>query len=401
MFSVAAYCRVSTDGKDQANSFVSQQNYFQEYINNQKEWTLFAIYADEGITGTSTKKRVQFNRMIEDARSGKFQLILTKEVSRFARNILDTIFYTRELKALGVGVFFMNDSINTMEPDAELRLSILGSIAQEESRRTSQRVKWGQTRRMEQGIVFGHSLLGYEVRHGCLTIEPQGAELVRLIFYRYAVEKQGSTVISKELSVRTGKSWSPGQIIRILKNEKYVGDLVQKKTYTPDYLSHAKKKNDGQEPIVILQNHHESIIDRELWNLAQEERVKRSRNPKTGICNSNQYGLSGKIFCGKCGSLFISKSKRRKNGSVCRRWCCNNGSNCGIGKSLRDSLAKEAVWDAISSCLDIKNDINPDADDPVSEIFVRHMVRRITVYADRRLELLLTGQNHPVIFHFI
>lgn len=401
MFSVAAYCRVSTDGKDQANSFVSQQNYFQEYIQNQKEWTLFAIYADEGITGTSTKKRVQFNRMIEDARSGKFQLILTKEVSRFARNILDTIFYTRELKALGIGVIFMNDSINTMEPDAELRLSILGSIAQEESRRTSQRVKWGQARRMEQGIVFGHSLLGYEVRHGCLTIEPQGAELVRLIFYRYAVEKQGSTVIARELSVRTGKSWSPGQIIRILKNEKYVGDLVQKKTYTPDYLSHAKKKNDGQEPIVILQNHHESIIDRELWNLAQEERVKRSRNPKTGICNSNQYGLSGKIYCGKCGSLFISKSKRRKNGSVCRRWCCNNGSNCGIGKSLRDTLAKEAVWDAISSCLDIKNDMKPDADDPVSEIFVRHMVRQITVYADRRLELLLTGQNHPVIFHFI
>ena len=401
MFSVAAYCRVSTDGKDQANSFVSQQNYFQEYINNQKEWTLFAIYADEGITGTSTKKRVQFNRMIEDARSGKFQLILTKEVSRFARNILDTIFYTRELKALGIGVIFMNDSINTMEPDAELRLSILGSIAQEESRRTSQRVKWGQARRMEQGIVFGHSLLGYEVRHGCLTIEPQGAELVRLIFYRYAVEKQGSSVIARELSVLTGKSWSPGQIIRILKNEKYVGDLVQKKTYTPDYLSHAKKKNDGQEPIVILQNHHESIIDRELWNLAQEERVKRSRNPKTGICNSNQYGLSGKIYCGKCGSLFISKSKRRKNGSVCRRWCCNNGSNCGIGKSLRDTLAKEAVWDAISSCLDIKNDMKPDADDPVSEIFVRHMVRQITVYADRRLELLLTGQNHPVIFHFI
>lgn len=151
MIKVASYCRVSTDKDDQANSFESQQRYFRAYIDRQPEWELYQIYADEGITGTSTKKRAAFNQMIADARMGKFERILTKEVSRFSRNILDTIAYTRELKALGVGVLFLNDGISTLEPDAELRLSIMGSIAQEESRKTSSRVKWGQTRRMEQG----------------------------------------------------------------------------------------------------------------------------------------------------------------------------------------------------------------------------------------------------------
>ena len=185
MIMVASYCRVSTDKEDQANSFASQQRYFKEYIDRQPDWELYRVYADEGITGTSTKKRVQFNHMISDAKMGKFQIILTKEVSRFSRNILDTIGYTRELKALGVGVLFMNDGINTLEPDAELRLSIMGSIAQEESRKTSTRVKWGQTRQMERGVVFGRSMLGYDVKDGTLTINPEGAELVRLIFHKY------------------------------------------------------------------------------------------------------------------------------------------------------------------------------------------------------------------------
>ena len=144
MIKVASYCRVSTDRDDQANSFESQQRYFREYIDRQPDWELYQVYADEGITGTSTKKRTAFNQMIADARLGKFQLILTKEVSRFSRNILDTITYTRELKMLGVGVLFMNDGISTLEPDAELRLSIMGSIAQEESRKTSTRVKDGR-----------------------------------------------------------------------------------------------------------------------------------------------------------------------------------------------------------------------------------------------------------------
>ena len=199
MIRAAAYCRVSTDREDQANSFESQQRYFREYIGGRPDWELYRIYADEGVTGTSTRKRTAFNQMLRDARAGAFQLILTKEVSRFSRNILDTVACTRELRTLGVGVLFLNDGISTLEPDAELRLSILGSIAQEESRRTSSRVKWGQTRRMEQGVVFGRSLLGYTVKDGNLTVNPEEAELVRLIFHKYGVEKKGTTVIAREL----------------------------------------------------------------------------------------------------------------------------------------------------------------------------------------------------------
>ena len=369
MIKVASYCRVSTDRDDQANSFESQQRYFKEYIDRQPDWELYQVYADEGITGTSTKKRAAFNRMIADAHLGKFHLILTKEVSRFSRNILDTITYTRELKALGVGVLFMSDGISTLEPDAELRLSIMGSIAQEESRKTSTRVKWGQTRRMEQGVVFGRSLLGYDVKDGCLTVNPEGAEIVRLIFYKYGVEKKGTTVIARELreaGYRTHSGnvkWSNTHIVKILKNEKYVGDLVQKKTITPDYLSHAKKYNHGEEEFVIIRDHHEPIIDRELWDTVQRELKKRNRNGELGAGHSNRYVFSGKIKCGECGASFVSRKKTRKDGSLYKRWSCytatsegqkridvrGNEVGCDVGKLLRDELALDILQQSLTT----------------------------------------------------
>lgn len=366
---VASYCRVSTDREDQINSFESQQRYFKEYIDRWQGWELYQIYADEGITGTSTKKRAAFNRMIADAHMGKFRLILTKEVSRFSRNILDTIAYTRELKALGVGVVFLNDGINSLEPDAELRLSIMGSIAQEESRKTSSRVKWGQTRRMEQGVVFGRSLLGYDVKDGKMTVNPEGAEIVRQIFHKYGVEKKGTSVIARELREAGHKSltgntrWSNTYIIKVLKNEKYVGDLVQKKTITPDYLSHAKKYNHGEEELVVIQNHHESIISRELWDIVQSELKKRDRKGDYSGGHSNRYVFSGRIRCGECGASFVSRKKKRKDGTAYRRWGCytaategsrhedvqGNEVGCGIGKMLRDELAMDILKQSLGS----------------------------------------------------
>ncbi len=372
---VASYCRVSTDREDQANSFESQRRYFKEHIDRQPDWELYQIYADEGITGTSTKKRAAFNRMIADAHMGKFQLILTKEVSRFSRNILDTISYTRELKALGVGVMFMNDGINSLEPDAELRLSIMGSMAQEESRKTSSRVKWGQTRRMEQGVVFGRSLLGYDVRDGKMTVNREGAEIVRQIFYKYGVEKKGTSVIARELreagykTLRGNAKWSNTYIIKVLKNEKYVGDLVQKKTITPDYLSHAKKYNHGEEELVVIRNHHEPIIDRELWDIVQSELKKRDRKGNYGGGHSNRYVFSGKIKCGECGASFVSRKKKRTDGTSCRRWGCftaategnrhedihGNEVGCDIGKQLRDALAMDILKQSLAS---LQMDVN-------------------------------------------
>ena len=369
MIMVASYCRVSTDREDQANSFEAQQRYFREYIAHQPDWALYAVYADEGITGTSTRKRTQFNRMMEDARQGRFRLIITKEVSRFSRNILDTISCTRELRSLGVGVLFMNDGISTLEPDAELRLSIMGSIAQEESRKTSSRVKWGQTRQMERGVVFGRSMLGYDVKEGKMTVNPEGAEVVKLIFRMYGVEKKGTSMIARELRDRGIRSysgntnWAGSHIIKILRNEKYVGDLVQKKTYTPDYLTHARKYNHGEEPMVELQDHHEPIIDRELWNVVQAELARRNPRGEQPFGHSNRYLFSGKIKCGECGASFVSRKKKRKDGSVYRRWGCYNATidgrrhtdaqgnmvGCDVGKMLRDELALDILKQAVAA----------------------------------------------------
>lgn len=279
---VAAYCRVSTDKEDQAHSFASQCRYFQEYIRRHSRWELYAVFADEGISGTSTKKRKAFNQMITDARQGKMDWIITKEISRFARNTLDSIYYTRELKHYGVGVIFLNDGLNTMEGDAELRLAILASIAQEESRKTSERVKWGQKRRMEQGVVFGRSMLGYDVIGGKMYKNEEGAEVVRRIFRKFVEEGKGTHRIAQELleegiKPMRAKIWHNTVILRILRNEKYCGDLVQKKTYTPDYLSHDKKYNRGQEEFVILRNHHTPVISRELFQKANAILDQKSR----------------------------------------------------------------------------------------------------------------------------
>ena len=331
---VAAYCRVSTDNEDQANSFESQQRYFRQYIERNPDWELYAIFADEGISGTNTKKRKEFNRMIECAKNGDFDLIITKEISRFARNTLDSIFYTRDLKKHGVGVIFMNDNINTLDGDAELRLAIMSSIAQEESRKTSERVKWGQKRQMEQGVVFGRSMLGYDVKDGKMTINEEGAKIVRLIFHKFVDEGKGTHVIARELREEgiepmRVKEWQNTVILRVIRNEKYCGDLVQKKTYTPDFLSHEKKYNRGQEEFVIIKDHHEPIISRELFDKANRILDAKSLSQEGKAKHSNRYPFSGKIKCGRCGASYVARYKTRKDGSRYKAWRCYEAANHG------------------------------------------------------------------------
>ena len=325
---IAVYCRVSTDKDDQINSLESQKRFFREYIERNPSWELTKIYSDEGISGTSTKKRHSFNRMIDDACEHRFELIITKEISRFARNTLDSIYYTRKLKNYGVGVIFMNDNINTLDPDAELRLTIMSSIAQEESRKISERVKWGQKRRMEQGVVFGRNMLGYDIRSGTLFINKNGAETVKLIFHKYLNEGKGTHKIAQELresGIPTAshmKNWNNTVISRILRNEKYCGDLIQKKTYTPSYLSHEKKPNRGYEDFVVIRNHHEPIISRDLFEKTQQELERRSVSIERRSRYSSRYCLSGKIKCGNCGSSFVSRLRKRKNGEPYMSWRC-------------------------------------------------------------------------------
>ncbi len=331
---VAAYCRVSTDNEDQANSFESQRTFFRQYIERNPDWELYEVFADEGISGTNTKKRKEFNRMIACAKNGDFDLIVTKEISRFARNTLDSIFYTRDLKKHGVGVIFMNDNINTLDGDAELRLAIMSSIAQEESRKTSERVKWGQKRQMEQGVVFGRSMLGYDVKDGKMYINEEGAKVVRLIFHKFVNEGKGTHVIARELREEgiqpmRVKEWQNTVILRVIRNEKYCGDLVQKKTYTPDFLSHEKKYNRGQEEFVIIKDHHEPIISRELFDKANRILDEKSLSQKGKAKYSNRYPFSGKIKCGRCGASYVARYKNRKDGSRYKAWRCYEAANHG------------------------------------------------------------------------
>ena len=423
MLRVAAYCRVSTDKDDQINSFESQKSYFERHISINPDWEMTGVYADEGLTGTSTKKRKAFNQMIADAHSGKFDLILTKEVSRFARNTVDTLQYTRELKALNIGVKFLLDNIYTLDPDAELRLTIMASLAQEESRKTSERVKWGQKRQMEKGVVFGRNMLGYDVINGAMHINPEGAEIVRLIFHKFVFEKKCCYAIARELreagykTVSGNAIWSNTVIQKVLRNEKYCGDLIQKKTYTPDYLTHSKKYNHGEEDFVTIKNHHEPIIEREVWNTAQEELLKRAPGDSVTPKHSNRYPLSGKIFCASCGRHFVSRTKKRKDKSIYKAWRClsaarygteksdaaGNKIGCVVSAQIRDEdfmliiqriteslkINREAVVRGISDALETVLSNKYDNRTDKSEISKK--IENIKGKAERLLDLYLSG----------
>lgn len=344
---VAAYCRVSTDSGDQMNSLENQTSFFREYIRQNPDWELVGIYSDEGVTGTSAAKRLRFLRMIEDAERGEIDLIVTKEVSRFARNTVDALNYTRRLRSHGVGVFFISDNINTLDGDGELRLSLMSMLAQEESRRTSARVRWGMRRQMEQGFVFSPPMFGYDCRDGVLTVNPAEAETVRRIFDLYVREKMGTKRIAQTLAEENVplskrlQCWSPTAVMRILTNEKYAGDLIQQKTKVTDYLTHKSVGNTGEK--LIFRDHHEPIVDRVTWEEAQRIRRSRSRdgaehNPAN---HSGRYWCSGKIECGVCRGSCVTKTKKAQYDTI-RIYHCKhterfvNGSGACTNKTYID-----------------------------------------------------------------
>lgn len=330
---------------------------------------LAEVYYDDGISGTSVDRRAGFSRMIADALNGRIDLIITKEVSRFARNTVDTLQYVRLLKSRNIGVIFMNDNISTLDSEGEFRLTIMASISQEESRKTSDRVKWGQKRSMEQGVVFGRDLLGYTVKNGRLYVNPEEAAIVRRIFHKYVVEEKGTYVIARELSEegfrpKQVKRWSNTVILRVLKNEKYVGDLCQKKTITPDFLTHKKQYNCGVEEMIYLKNHHEPIIDRDMWERTQAELRRRGPSEDAKSKYSSRYWCSGKLICGECGQSFVSRTKALKNGSIYRAWRCNGAEDCS-----NSSVNDKVLLAAVSYCLRLVCQTNDKiAEDILSEL---------------------------------
>jgi len=269
---VAAYCRVSTDEVEQLNSYDSQKKHYSDLIQEKKEWHFAGIYADSAITGTQVTKRVDFLRLINDAMNGEIDMIITKSISRFARNTYDTLKYVRMLKEKGVAVFFEEENINTMTMDGELLLTILTSVAQQEVENISENVKKGLKMKMKRGELVGfQGCIGYDYdkQTKSISVNHEDADIIRYIFERY-VAGFGATIISRELNergVKTKKnnSWGHGSIIRIIKNEKYAGDLLMGKSFTVDPISKRRLSNHGEEDKFFIKDHHEAIIDRETF----------------------------------------------------------------------------------------------------------------------------------------
>jgi len=292
---------------------------------------------DEGLSGTGTRKRSGFNQMMKDAELGLFDLIIIKEISRFARNTVDSLTNIRRLKALGIGIEFVSGTkMNTLKVD-EFTITLFSSLAQKESENTSERVKWGQLRQMERGVAFGGVALGYNKSKGTLTVNEEEAKIVRRIFSKYCDEGKGINAISKELEeegvkTKTGNAkWTSGAVSWILKNEKYAGDLIQRKTYTVDCLTHEKKRNSGEVEFVTQRNHHEPIIDRATFDKAQAELARRGELAKERAKYTTRYPFSGKIKCGLCGKSFVSR--RRANRKTVLAWKCHNGFRYGAVKT--------------------------------------------------------------------
>ena len=411
-----AYARVSTDKDDQVNSFESQVQYFADYIQRQTDWELVKVYSDEGITGTNTLKRDGFYDMVEDALSGKLDLVITKEVSRFARNIADAIHYTRLLKEHNVDIVFALDGIDTRNPDYEFKLAMISAIAQEESRKTSERVKWGQARRMEQGVVFGRNLLGYRVEKGVLYLVEDEAEIVKKIFHKYLIEGKGTHIIARELKeegikpydpdgrAKYKNDWSNTQILRVWRNEKYVGDLCQKMTYTKNFLDHKKRYNRGAEEKIYLTDHHPeiAIISRDMWDATQAELQRRTTTAEQKSKHSNRYWASGKIFCGVCGERFVNKIKKTSAGQS-RAWNCLNhvkaaafrNAECSMSEWASDRSLKNIVLHILSVLVDNKEELKQEIIKDIAELSVEEKTKsaddiqgKIDKLEQRKLKLI-------------
>lgn len=361
---VAAYCRVSTDSEEQLNSYKSQVEYYSIMVSEKADWTLVDIYADEAITGTKVDKREGFQRLINDCLNGSVDMVITKSISRFARNTLDTLKYVRMLKEKNIAVMFEEEKINTLTMDGELLLVVLSSVAQQEVENISANVKKGLKMKMQRGEMVGYNgCLGYDYHpeNKSITINEEEAEIVRYIFTRY-VEGAGAWVIARELEEMGAKSkrgktiWHESSIRGIIRNEKYVGDMMMGKTFTVDPISKRRLSNLGEEDKVYIRDHHEPIVSKAIFYKAQEILNERAGSRVLGEAFkrkkiSRQFAFSSMLKCGFCGN---SLSRRAWNaGSKYGKtiWHCvahtQKGSRyCPYCKGIEEKVVEDAFLES-------------------------------------------------------
>ena len=375
---VAAYCRVSTDDEEQLTSYEAQKNYYTDKIMTNKEWTMAGIFADEGITGTSARKRPEFLRMIRQCKQGKIDIVLTKSISRFARNTVDCLNYVRALKERGIAVIFEKENMNTLEVDSEILITMLGAFAQSESESISANVRWGIRQAMKEGkaTIQYKYLYGYRKGDdGKPEIIPDQAEVVRKI---YDLFLSGTPVrgiqeylnASAVPNINGESKWARSAIDSILTNEKYCGNVLLQKTYIDDCINKKVKKNTGQLPMYLVQNHHEGIISRETFDAAQAELARRSagkspskKNAPTGRSRySSKYALSDRLYCGECGTRYQRCTWRNRDGSKRIVWRCvsrvDYGSKyCHNSPTLDEEPLHRTILAAINSAVKDKDNI--------------------------------------------
>ena len=369
---VAAYCRVSTDSDEQATSYDAQVEHYTNFIQKNEEWEFAGIFADDGISGTNTKKREEFNRMIAECMEGHIDMIITKSISRFARNTLDCLKYIRQLKEKNVPVFFEKENINTMDSKGEVLLTIMASLAQQESESLSKNVKMGLQFRFQNGEVqVNHNrFMGYtKDEDGHLIIKPAEAEIVKRIYREYlqgaSLKQIGDGLMDDGILTAAGKAkWRPESVKKILKNEKYIGDALLQKTYTVDVLTKKRVKNNGIVPQYYVENSHEPIIPRDLYMQVQEEMLRRANlhsgaNRKKRVYSS-KYALSSIVYCSKCGDIYrrIAWNNRGKHSTV---WRCVNrvehGPDCCDAPTVQEEELQNAVVKAINTALGGKDEM--------------------------------------------
>lgn len=387
---VAAYCRVSTEEEEQQSSYEIQCSYYTEKILAHPEWELVDIFADEGITGTSTKKRDDFNRMIRMCRKGKIDLILTKSVPRFARNTLDTLNYTRMLKAMGIGVSFERENINTLEMDNEMLITFFAAFAQAESESTSKNVAWGKRKAIRQGKVSYHYNTFYGYRKGPDGLPERVEEQSKVYIGMCAQFLSGYSLrnIEDDLKARNipymdGKEWNIKTIRSLLMSEKYCGDVLLQKTFIEDCISKKVVKNTGQLDQVLVENCHPATISRDMHNaiLAEFARRNAGKSPtkqaSTGqSCYSSKYALSERLVCGECGTMY-RRCVWKRNGTEKVVWRCVNRLDygtrfCHDSPSIEEGALQSAILAALNSIMSNKQTLINHITDAMKTELVQH-----------------------------
>lgn len=406
---VAAYCRVSTTLEQQESSYEAQVSYYTEKIQSNPNWKLAGIYADDGKLATNTKKRDDFKTMIEDCMAGKIDLVLTKSVSRFARNTVDSLQNIRKLKEKNIGVYFEKKGVNTLEGTGELLITILSSQAQEESRNLSENTRWGLVRRFENGIVsVNHKkFLGYtKDENGELIIVPEEAELVRRIFRLYL---EGASILqitraleADRIKTVTGKDkWHCSVIEKMLQNEKYMGDALLQKTYTVDFLTKKRVKNQGIVPQYYIEDNHEPIIPKKLFYRVQEEKARRASMHKSSITRkvrqekskySSKYALSDLMVCGECGHPY-RRQTWSKYGEKSGVWRCesrlkNGTKNCRHSPTLKEKPLYEAIMTAINSVVENQGEFVGAFRENVIRVIGNYSTKNVPTEYDEQIETL-------------